>query len=321
MLIFLHIIMKKSKLCGIYCIRKDDQFYVGQSINIFKRFIAHKNMLERNEHYNQKLQNSYTKYGGDVFSFEIIEICSQEVLTEKEQYWADTLDATNSGFNVGLIVRSMAGTKRTDEQKQKMRGRIVSEETREKLRLINSGRKHSDEAKRNMSAAQIKRNIENPPAEFSDEARLNMSIAQKKRLAENPAALGELLLMAKEASKNRIGSSHTEETKNKIREKKLARPPHSEETLKKMANTMRQNRILNGPTKRSDEARKRMSEAQKRVAEQNRARKNLLSEEELIALAERKKTLRDKNNKNRNEKRKAQRAEARMQKQIQEQDP
>lgn len=257
--------MKKRTLCGIYCIRKDDQFYVGQSINILKRFNSHRVELLTNKHCNSKLQNAINKYGIDSFHFEIIELSEPDFLADRESYWIDTLDSVCYGYNICPGSKSTAGRK------------------------------------------------------FSDEVRANMSNAQKKRLAENPAALEELLLRMREVSISRTGYKHTEEAKNKIREKKATRPPHSEEVLQKIANTLRQNYIKNGPKKRSEEARKRMSDAQRRVAEQNRAKKELLPEEEIAALADRKKFLRDKNNKNRNEKRKAQRAEARRQRELQHQ--
>ncbi|KKM07133.1 hypothetical protein LCGC14_1736920 [marine sediment metagenome] len=43
------------------------------------------------------------------------------------------------------------GKTHTDEAKQKMRGRIVSKETRKKISEIHKGKKHSEETKRKMS--------------------------------------------------------------------------------------------------------------------------------------------------------------------------
>lgn len=92
--------MRINKLCGIYCIRKDDKFYIGQSVNIIGRFVTHKRLLLNNNHFNRKLQNSYNKYSVDYFEFEVIEICDLKSLSEKEQYWMKTLDTISSGYNI-----------------------------------------------------------------------------------------------------------------------------------------------------------------------------------------------------------------------------
>lgn len=100
--------MVKAKMCGIYCIRNGDKFYVGQSIDIVRRFKEHQADLKNGKHRNVRLTNSYNLHGIEAFSFEIIEIVNLAglsvddgifVLDELEQKWMDILNSYNSGYN------------------------------------------------------------------------------------------------------------------------------------------------------------------------------------------------------------------------------
>ena len=106
--------------CGIYSIVNlvNHKRYIGQSINIEKRFYRHQYDLNNNKHYNQHLQRAWNKYGVDNFDFLIIEICHQSQLDEKEQYYILHYDSLNNGYN-----NDSGGTD----------GRIVSEETKQKI--------------------------------------------------------------------------------------------------------------------------------------------------------------------------------------------
>ena len=59
--------------CGIYKITNNinNKFYIGSSKNITKRFKEHKWRLKNNKHPNNKLQNSWNKYGEENFKFEV----------------------------------------------------------------------------------------------------------------------------------------------------------------------------------------------------------------------------------------------------------
>lgn len=66
-----------------------DQFYIGSSINIFKRWKRHISQLKNKTHANIKLQKIYNEKGLDNLKFEIIEICDN--LKEREQFYLDSL--------------------------------------------------------------------------------------------------------------------------------------------------------------------------------------------------------------------------------------
>lgn len=145
------------KVIGIYTIRKDDKFYIGQSTDILYRFLQHKRDLKGKHHCNSKLQRSCDKHGIDKFSFEIIEGCLESELDQKEQYWCDTLDVIKSGYNIAMDIVSP------------MRGR-----------------KHSEETKQRMSEIQLLRFKTNPPGPVSDETREKRRQSMLKRYAETP---------------------------------------------------------------------------------------------------------------------------------------
>lgn len=78
-------------MIGIYKIENkvNGKVYIGQSVNIEKRWNAHRCELLRNAHYNEHLQRSWNKYGEDKFDFILIEECEETELNDKEIYWID----------------------------------------------------------------------------------------------------------------------------------------------------------------------------------------------------------------------------------------
>lgn len=90
--------------CGIYAITNivNNKKYIGQSINILKRFEQHKYQLRNKIHINRYLQNSWNKNGEDNFSFDILELCSVDVLDDMESKWIGEYNTLNShcGYNI-----------------------------------------------------------------------------------------------------------------------------------------------------------------------------------------------------------------------------
>jgi hypothetical protein len=77
--------------CGIYKITSPSgNCYVGQSVNIEKRWMAHRYSVKKERH-NRAFTNAVKKYGIDSFVFEILEECSVDELTDREQFWMDKL--------------------------------------------------------------------------------------------------------------------------------------------------------------------------------------------------------------------------------------
>lgn len=90
---------------GIYKITNkiNGKVYIGQSVNIQKRWIKHKSNLRLNKS-NTILYYAFKKYGIENFLFEIIEECTQQDLNEREIYWIKYYDSTNrdNGYNISL---------------------------------------------------------------------------------------------------------------------------------------------------------------------------------------------------------------------------
>lgn len=89
--------------CGIYAILNNNNghIYIGQSVNIENRFRGHQSDLSRNIHHNSHLQNSWNYYGGDNFSFLILERCDRQYLDMSEIFWIEYTNSTNRkyGYN------------------------------------------------------------------------------------------------------------------------------------------------------------------------------------------------------------------------------
>lgn len=152
--------MKKIKpKSGIYTITclVNNKIYVGQSINIQQRLTKHKQKLLTNKHPNPYLQSSVNKYGIDKFSFEELLLCDESLLCSEEHYWVTILNSLNRefGFNIDNTSPLTFRVARSNETKDKLRranlGKKHSEETKEKCRVSSTGRKMSEELKLEMS--------------------------------------------------------------------------------------------------------------------------------------------------------------------------
>jgi hypothetical protein len=54
-----------EKICGIYCISNSKYFYLGQSVDIYRRWNKHRWELKNDKHKNQIMQNVYNLYKED----------------------------------------------------------------------------------------------------------------------------------------------------------------------------------------------------------------------------------------------------------------
>lgn len=118
-------------MIGIYKITNliNNKCYVGQSTNIERRLINHKNMLKYDNHKNIHLQRSVNKYGLENFSFDIIETLNEEnydLLNEKEIFYIKEYKSmyNENGYNIecgGLnCKKSIESIKRATESRSKL---------------------------------------------------------------------------------------------------------------------------------------------------------------------------------------------------------
>ena len=90
-------------MIGIYCFENsiNGKKYIGQSIDLEKRYKEHKNNhLNPNYcNYNSKFYRALRKYGFENFKYSILSECSQSDLNFQEQYFITLYDSKNNGYN------------------------------------------------------------------------------------------------------------------------------------------------------------------------------------------------------------------------------
>ena len=85
---------------GIYKITNkiNGKVYIGQSVNIFKRWSVHGNM-NRVTNKSQVISKAIHKYGIESFTFEVLELCTKELLNSREIYWVSKFNSYKVGYN------------------------------------------------------------------------------------------------------------------------------------------------------------------------------------------------------------------------------
>ena len=118
--------IQKEIIQGIYKIEntKTHKVYIGQSIDIYRRWQDHKYALERNEHHSRKLQNSYNRVKDkSIFEYSILEVVEyKEDLNIREKYYIDKYNSLYDGYNcadVGDFLNERIIKKRIDKIKQR----------------------------------------------------------------------------------------------------------------------------------------------------------------------------------------------------------
>jgi group I intron endonuclease len=118
---------------GIYKITNtvNNKIYIGCASNIRTRVNGHLYDLRRNMHKNSYLQKSWNKYGENMFIFKTHELCDIKDLHMREHFWVTQLDCLNKSIGYNLKPTDPNGCS------------IHSEETKEKLRQANKGKRPS----------------------------------------------------------------------------------------------------------------------------------------------------------------------------------
>ena len=115
--------MNKEIKSGIYAIvnKINGKMYIGSAINIEKRWKLHKYLFKLNKN-SKYLQREVNKYGEDNFIFKVIEYVEKEKLIEREQYWIDRYNSSESknGYNLCKIAGSSLGFKFSKESRKKL---------------------------------------------------------------------------------------------------------------------------------------------------------------------------------------------------------
>jgi group I intron endonuclease len=155
-----------DKNSGVYLIYniKNERFYIGSSINLYKRKTQHLHSLEKGKHRNIFLQRDYKE---NCLIFYILKYTEKENLLSEEQKFIDKFFDRRDFYNMNkdasggsrgrkvsdvtrqLISQSKKGKKRSRATKKKM-----SEHQKEKYKLGTHnliGHKHSEDTKKQIS--------------------------------------------------------------------------------------------------------------------------------------------------------------------------
>ena len=130
------------------------------------------------EGHNIFLKNTIKKYGKPIIEF-VAECVSQSAAFALEKKLIAQIGRKDLGLgplcNLTNGGEGISGHKRSEEFKQTMRNRVISEETRKKISETAKGKKMSIEARKKMSENAKKR-------KFSKETRIKIGIKSKERI-------------------------------------------------------------------------------------------------------------------------------------------
>lgn len=148
---------------GIYKITNPVGFcYIGQSSNLSSRMSFYK--MYKNDYFHlKKVKESLLKHGYENHKFEIIEICTKDLLNERERFWQEYYDSVENGLNCMYVGTKDKKCKReksySERQRQRMLGSKHSQETKDKMSKSKIGRKFSEESIEKMRKSKIGRAV------------------------------------------------------------------------------------------------------------------------------------------------------------------
>lgn len=213
------LLFKESRInpiCCIYMITSPSgKMYIGQTVNLYWRMYKYSKMHCDKQ---AKLYASFKKYGWDAHVFSILEECKKEDLNRLEVYYMELHETFNTEHGLNL---------RTGGDYYKL-----SDESKEKLRQANLGKKYSYETNYKKGVSLRGKNV-------SEESKIKMSNGQKI-VWKNKERLEKASERVKGESNPMFGRFWTDEQKkahgDKIRGRKghMAGKKHSPETIAKM---------------------------------------------------------------------------------------
>lgn len=144
----------KSK-SGIYMLtnKLTGDIYIGQSIDISKRFKNYLNLSYLKKSNSYKISRALIKYGYANFSLTILEYCDKSNLVIREQYYFDELKPQ---YNILKIAGSSLNSKHTEETKVKFSKSLKGIYTKENSSLFVN--LHTEETKNLISVNKREKN-------------------------------------------------------------------------------------------------------------------------------------------------------------------
>lgn len=167
-------------MIGIYKITSPTKkVYIGQSINIQKRFLSYKSMSNCK---NQvALYNSFLKHSPEKHKFEILCECETFELNDKERFYQDLYSVTNNkGLNCRLTKSSDRNGKGRKQTFEEIQNRV----------LKITGKKRTEEHK--IHSRNIKLGVLNPM--FGKKIKESSKILQREKLSGEYNYLSKIIL-------------------------------------------------------------------------------------------------------------------------------
>ena len=135
-----------------YYLPLNDKWYVGQTINEKRRKAEHKSDALRNKFPNIHFHRAIRKYGYESFEYHVLETIEgssrasiASKLNDCESYWVSTLDSLDNGYNLTSGGSQCIQADSVQQAKrEKMLGRELSQETKDKMSKSAKGRIKSD---------------------------------------------------------------------------------------------------------------------------------------------------------------------------------
>lgn len=132
---------KLGKKCGIYGIHNmiNDQWYVGQSQDIEKRWNAHRWGLSHGIGESIHLLRAWRKYGEAAFEWIVLEECNIKALDKKEIEWINKKDSFRNGYNQTIGGGGVRGYQQSEETQEKRSAALAKAMKRPAYRCLRSG--------------------------------------------------------------------------------------------------------------------------------------------------------------------------------------
>lgn len=152
--------------------------YIGSAVSLVRRWHGHRVLLRAGAHPNRHLQSAWRLVGESAFTFRKLLVCKPEHLLMYEQL---CLDGLTPEYNICPIAGSQLGAKRTSifcrRNGDLKRGRQLSAEHRERIRIASTGRVKSEQERAKLSASLVGRVPGFLGRKHTDETKARMRLA------------------------------------------------------------------------------------------------------------------------------------------------
>ena len=189
MIYLLNDIDSSFSFSGIYrwTNKTNNKVYIGQSINIYKRFQDYKK-----GRFNKYMKRAINKYGINNFYIEILEKdIDESMLNTYEQKWIDYHKSylPENGYNIAPIAGNTRGVKKSKKERKNL-SKIASQRVGEENPFY--GKKHKEETIEKMKHSH-KGKYTHPISDYQREQMIKGKLRSLKKVKQIDKTTGEIL--------------------------------------------------------------------------------------------------------------------------------